>query len=77
MRGSKILRLERYIGGFDTTMDSRLLKLPPHRWVHYVVLTEDGMVLDPTARQFGESERRKYPSSWLKNRWGKIYETWL
>jgi len=71
---SKMYQVAGYIGKVEKTIDPRWVKLPPNVWSHYVVVTSSGEVLDPTAKQFGETQKIKYPFSTLKRKWSKIYE---
>jgi hypothetical protein len=49
------------------------MKLPQHVWQHYVVIVGD-QVLDPTAKQFGDSMPTQYQVSDLDRLWGKQYQ---
>ena len=53
--------------------DPRWMKLPQHVWQHYVVIVGD-QVLDPTAKQFGDSMPTQYKVSDLDRLWGKQYQ---
>jgi hypothetical protein len=53
--------------------DPRWLKLPQHVWQHYVVIVGD-QVLDPTAKQFGDSMPTQYQVSDLDRLWAKQYQ---
>ncbi len=53
--------------------DARWMKLPQHVWQHYVVIVGD-QVLDPTAKQFGDSMPTQYQVSDLDRLWGKQYQ---
>jgi len=53
--------------------DPRWMKLPQHVWQHYVVIVGD-QVLDPTAKQFGDSMPTQYQVSDLDRLWGKQYQ---
>jgi hypothetical protein len=53
--------------------DPRWMKLPQHVWQHYVVIVGD-QVLDPTAKQFGDTMPTQYQVSDLDRIWGKQYQ---
>ena len=53
--------------------DPRWMKLPQHVWQHYVVIVGD-QVLDPTAKQFGDTMLTQYQVSDLDRIWGKQYQ---
>ena len=53
--------------------DPRWMKLPQHVWQHYVVIVGD-QVLDPTAKQFGDSMPTQYQVSDLDRLWGQQYQ---
>ena len=53
--------------------DPRWMKLPQHVWQHYVVIVGD-QVLDPTAKQFGDSMPTQYQVSNLDRLWGQQYQ---
>ena len=53
--------------------DPRWMKLPQHVWQHYVVIVGD-QVLDPTAKQFGDTMPTQYQVSDLDRLWGKQYQ---
>ena len=53
--------------------DARWMKLSQHVWQHYVVIVGD-QVLDPTAKQFGDSMPTQYQVSDLDRLWGKQYQ---
>ena len=59
--------------GDGTGADARWLKLPQQVWQHYVVIVGD-QVLDPTAKQFGDTMPTQYQVSDLDRLWGKQYQ---
>ncbi len=59
--------------GDGSRADARWLKLPQQVWQHYVVIVGD-QVLDPTAKQFGDTMPTQYQVSDLDRLWGKQYQ---
>lgn len=67
----QLVQVAGYKGDTDNAND-KWKELPPHIWHHYVVIVGD-TVLDPTAKQFGDSKPTKYSKEQLDANWAEQY----